>query len=343
MAVDETNMEYHVGEYIAVVWHDAESPEEEAFEQGSSRGRKRPRREEMDDSNIEIVDEDNELVNLDDSSMAKVLECRAMSPENVYLRINWLYRPEETEEGRQPWHGDDEVIPSTHMQIIDATTCNGRVDVIKWEPGIEGGPKQRRRYWWRQTLDTIGKETLSSIEDDYCICGRPTDLSKGVFAKDMIQCTSDDCAGWMHTSCVTHAAKAQVLSKIANDESPFENVEVPSAGQKISDPFVNEATNSIRANISNFTAGLVSMVTPSSTVTTPAAAVAATSTSHTRARRRGKGRKKEEDEESIEAQVDHETCQIQLVEVATKKKISVPVTCLFCHQGVKPAAEESAA
>lgn len=330
--VDETSIEYNVGDYVAVCYE-----LDEDSEQGPAKRRKRtPPEQQLDESNIEIVDEDNDLVNIDECGLAKVIECRAADSEHVYLRIIWLYRPEETEDGRQPWQAEDELIPSTHMQIVDAVTCNGSIQVHKWEPGVEGGPVQRRRFWWRQTLDTIGKGKLSSIEDD-CICERPTDLSQGIWAKDMIQCTDDECEGWMHTACVCNAAKAQVLADIENDDSPFEKIEDPSVIDNtldIPDPFEETTSNGIRGHINSFTAGLVSMMTPSSSRTTPAAPPS----QNRRSDRKGKSKRKDDNsDDSIAAEVDPETCQIQLVEVETKKKISVPVTCLFCHETLKPA------
>lgn len=306
-------------------------------EQGPSKRQKRLEEEEdIEEPEIEIVDEDSDAVYLDDCALAKVLECRAADPEHVYLRIIWLYRPEETGDGRQPWQAEDEVIPSTHMQIIDATACNGRISVKEWEPGVDCGPVTRRKFYWRQTLDTLGKGKLSSIEG-HCLCERPTDLSKGIWAKDMIKCTNDECEAWMHTSCLCNAAQAQVLADMENDDSPFENVEEPGMEEKtldIPDPFENTTINGIRGHINSFTAGLVSMVTPSSSRIAPAPE--APISQNRRSDRKGKGKKKADDEIAVMAEVEHETCQMQLTEVATKKRVSVPVVCLFCHEGLKP-------
>jgi len=225
------------------------------------------------------------------------------------------------------------------MQIINATTCNGRLEVKEWEPGVDCGPFERRRFWWRQTLDTIGKGKLSSIED-HCICERPADLSKGMWAKDMIQCTNDECEGWMHTSCLCNAAQAQVLAEMENDDSPFDRVEEPGLEEKktlgIPDPFENRADDGIREHINNFTANLVGMMTPNSARIAPEP----TTSQNRRSNRKGKGKKKQDDEIAVVAEVDHETRQMQLVEVATKKKISVPVVCLFCHESLKPPAKK---
>lgn len=90
---------------------------------------------------------------------AKVLEVRALDEEHVYLRISWLNRPEDLVGGRQPHHGRLELIPSNEMDVIDAMTVNGRLDVVRWDESQEDALLPAAdQFFWRQTLDyTTGK------------------------------------------------------------------------------------------------------------------------------------------------------------------------------------------
>ena len=97
-------------------------------------------------------------VNLDtsvsrDCWVAKVLEIRARGPSHVYLRVLWLYWPEELKEGRNDYHSSLELVASNHMEIMDATTVTDKAEVSRvmedyTEPPIEG-------LFWRQQLDVL--------------------------------------------------------------------------------------------------------------------------------------------------------------------------------------------
>jgi hypothetical protein len=86
--------------------------------------------------------------------VANVVEVRAQNAWNVWVRIEWFYRPDELPGGRQPYHGKREVIKSSVQDIISAHTVAGHADVTHWEEmddakdsdGIDG-------LFWRQTFD----------------------------------------------------------------------------------------------------------------------------------------------------------------------------------------------
>lgn len=93
--------------------------------------------------------------------VAKVLEIKAGDEQHVYLRIFWMYRPEDLPGGRQPYHGRNELIASNDMQIIDATTVQGKASVRRWvEQDDENEVFDRDTLFWRQTWD-INKKKLS--------------------------------------------------------------------------------------------------------------------------------------------------------------------------------------
>jgi hypothetical protein len=98
--------------------------------------------------------------------VARVLEVRAGDEQHVYLRIYWLYRPEDLPGGRRDYHGRNELIASNDMQIIDAMTVNAKANVRHWvelEDKSEVFPGDQ--LFWRQTynLRPKGRESPLSV------------------------------------------------------------------------------------------------------------------------------------------------------------------------------------
>jgi hypothetical protein len=62
----------------------------------------------------------------DDDWVARILEIRASDEHHVYARVYWMYWPDELPEGtldgkkyvrgRQPYHGNNELIASNHSE-----------------------------------------------------------------------------------------------------------------------------------------------------------------------------------------------------------------------------------
>ena len=50
----------------------------------------------------------------------------------MFIRVVWLNRPEDLDSGRKPYHGKNELIPTNQMDIIDAFSVNGSLDVVHW-------------------------------------------------------------------------------------------------------------------------------------------------------------------------------------------------------------------
>jgi hypothetical protein len=64
-----------------------------------------------------------------------------------------LYRPEDLPGGRQPHHGESELIASNHMDIIEALSVADRADVIHWDENPEKPWPPKEQLFWRQTFD----------------------------------------------------------------------------------------------------------------------------------------------------------------------------------------------
>lgn len=83
---------------------------------------------------ILVKHDDSEDAKIDVAAQwkARVLEVRALDSEHVFIRVAWLNRPEDLDSGRKPYHGKNELIPTNQMDIIDAFSVNGSVDVVHW-------------------------------------------------------------------------------------------------------------------------------------------------------------------------------------------------------------------
>src|SRR5271169_4881802 len=80
------------------------------------------------------------------------------------LQVVWLYWPEDLPnamdglkmaKGCRSYHGQYELIPSNHMDVIDVCTFAGIASVEQWvEEDDEASPKG---LYWRQTFDVRRK------------------------------------------------------------------------------------------------------------------------------------------------------------------------------------------
>ncbi|KAL9113415.1 MAG: hypothetical protein Q9227_002456 [Pyrenula ochraceoflavens] len=137
--------------------------------------------------------------------IAKVLEVRAVDPQHVYLRVFWLYWPEELPGGRQAHHGDSEVVMSNHMEIVDAMTVAGKVDVSHWRE--EDGEEELAQLYWRQTYNVQGNGKLSEPRR-HCIC-------EDHYNPDttLLKCPDPQCGIWLHENCLIEDILAKTYSE----------------------------------------------------------------------------------------------------------------------------------
>ncbi|KAF2831080.1 hypothetical protein CC86DRAFT_366554 [Ophiobolus disseminans] len=150
---------------------------------------------------VNITEDDNESKDVSQYAFARILEVRAGDASHVFLRVYYLYKPEELPEGRQPHHGDSELIASNHMDIIEAMTVVDRAEVVHWDENPENSEWPLRDQWfWRQTYD-IEKpkaQQLSKLRQ-YCIDKAPCNPDE-----PLINCSS--CAKWLHAHCLEEKA-----------------------------------------------------------------------------------------------------------------------------------------
>jgi hypothetical protein len=87
--------------------------------------------------------------------VAKVLGVRGKDERNVFVLIQWLYRPEDLEAplGREPHHGSFELIASNYLQVIDARKFLLLIEASK--PNAHMFSPRRIGRWTRQ-IKTLG-------------------------------------------------------------------------------------------------------------------------------------------------------------------------------------------
>jgi hypothetical protein len=148
---------------------------------------------------------------------ARVLECRARNParkseknvsESVFLRVYWMYWPEELPGGRKVYHGRSEVIASNQMEIVDAMTVSEKVGVL-FMAEDEIVPPMHNGLYWRQRFDVYGEKT--SPLKKYCICQGHCNPDEA-----MVQCSNTSCRQWQHKECILNATLDRVWKEITN-------------------------------------------------------------------------------------------------------------------------------
>ncbi|EXK77692.1 hypothetical protein FOQG_17606 [Fusarium oxysporum f. sp. raphani 54005] len=155
-----------------------------------------------------------------DEWVARILEIRASDEHHVYARVYWMYWPDELPadtvdgkkkvQGRQPYHGVNELIASNHMDIINVVSVTGLATVHQWiESDIKKIPKG---LYWRQAFDCRNLQ-LSSVEL-ICECQEPANPDKIV-----LECTNSKCGKSLHEECITHKVLIQVHERLGLDKA----------------------------------------------------------------------------------------------------------------------------
>lgn len=145
---------------------------------------------------------------------ARVLEIKGHDQEHVYLRVMWFYLPENLPHGREEYHGDNELIASNDMSIVDGSGVIGLADIPRWIESDEDQPPKPDSPFWRQTYDKItGRLSVSQPPFPLFSFAANMKASKELpmhctcydFRNPdapLIHCTDPDCAVRMHQHCI---------------------------------------------------------------------------------------------------------------------------------------------
>lgn len=150
---------------------------------------------------------------------ARILEIRALDNTHVYLRLFWFYSPDDLPQGRKLYHGDEELIASNDMDIVDACRIVGHAEISHWKETDSDDLPDYGSFYWRQTYDvTTGKLSVRQPHlslfpspfttatnhspppqdlETHCICAEPHDPEV-----PLIRCTNPSCGLRMHQGCI---------------------------------------------------------------------------------------------------------------------------------------------
>ncbi|KAI4122478.1 MAG: hypothetical protein LQ338_005803 [Usnochroma carphineum] len=146
-------------------------------------------------------------------TVARILEIRALDPQNVYVRLFWLYRPQEVPGalgGSKTYHGERELMVSDHMEIVDALRVVAPVRVVQWrEQDKLQVPKDGMYY--RQMYSCVSHNV--SRLPTHCVCKQPINPER--FA---IQCTNPGCLILLHEHCICAYALSKLQLKYSSSQ-----------------------------------------------------------------------------------------------------------------------------
>ncbi|KAL2260131.1 hypothetical protein VTK26DRAFT_5958 [Humicola hyalothermophila] len=155
----------------------------------------------------------------DDDWVARILEIRASDEHHVYARVYWMYWPDELPQGthdgkkivqgRQPYHGMNELVASNHMDIINVVSVTSQAQVKQWFE--ENEEEIQNALYWRQAFDVRTYE-LSSVEL-VCSCNTPANPDKM-----LVGCTANGCKKWMHEQCIIDNALKATFNRLGTDK-----------------------------------------------------------------------------------------------------------------------------
>ncbi|KAK9319394.1 hypothetical protein V1517DRAFT_332763 [Lipomyces orientalis] len=135
--------------------------------------------------------------------IGRVLEIRASDPSHVYVRVFWMYWPNELPGGRRYYHGKKELVASNHMDVIDAMAVAAKATVSHW---LELDDEDKLTdLFWRQRYDSYNNELMPIRK--HCKCKRYYNPDT-----TMIWCSS--CSNWLHEACVIDDVKNRYKNDI---------------------------------------------------------------------------------------------------------------------------------
>ncbi|KAL2133650.1 hypothetical protein VTI74DRAFT_1965 [Chaetomium olivicolor] len=151
--------------------------------------------------------------------VAYILEIRASDIYHVYARVYWMYWPDDLLEGthdgtmsiqgRQSYHGIDELIASNHMDIINVVSVASKAVVGHWDE--RNDEEIQCALYWRQAYDIRTRE-LSTV-DVVCSCKTPANPDK-----TLLRCSARKCMAWMHEQCLIDSALAISYKRLGTEK-----------------------------------------------------------------------------------------------------------------------------
>ncbi|KAJ6445678.1 ebs-bah-phd domain-containing protein [Purpureocillium lavendulum] len=188
------------------------------------------------------------LLQSTDYWVAKILEVRALDEHHVYARVYWMYSPDELPpntldgkkvvSGRQPYHGQNELIASNHMDVINVVSVAMRAAVNQWVE-TDDDQVQESLYWrqafdcrtsqlsvchlclWKLAMDNFVLTCPTQSVELTCKCKTPANPDK-----TLVGCTNSGCETWLHYDCLLHDVLTRVYDELGTDK-PHKSNDLP--------------------------------------------------------------------------------------------------------------------
>jgi hypothetical protein len=150
----------------------------------------------------------------DNMWVGRLQQAKADSAQKVWLRVFWLYWPEELPMGPQHYHGQSELVLSNYTDIIDATTISGPADISYWDEMKDGDEdKDLNALYWRQTFDVskMGPKQKGglSVLRKHCICRKEYNPDETMF-----KCLNSACGIWNHLECLQNELRRDLETRL---------------------------------------------------------------------------------------------------------------------------------
>lgn len=151
--------------------------------------------------------------------VARIAQVKANAASKVFVRLFWLYWPEELpaspghKAGRLPHHGAREVVLSNHSDIIDATSISSMAELTHWdEDDDESDPQKDAELFYRSTLNFAKGGARSEVRK-HCKCNEPFNPD----GKPMYRCNVVTCSTWNHEDCLLDSITETLVEKASNN------------------------------------------------------------------------------------------------------------------------------
>merc|ERR1711865_359563 len=138
---------------------------------------------------------------IDQPYIGKVVAIEMENKSNqTMLKLQWYYHPEESNCGRQTFHGGKELFLSDHTDEQKLECVEGVVQVHSLKEYEELSTITSSDYFWRYSYKASTGEFRPKSVPVFCTCEEPynPDIS-------MIEC--ETCNEWFHLACVNLGPK----------------------------------------------------------------------------------------------------------------------------------------
>jgi hypothetical protein len=144
--------------------------------------------------------------------IAMIMEARAETPRNVYVRVMYAYWPEELPQGRQPHHGMKEIVMSNRIDILKAQSINGKIKVERIDDAVESVDG----IYWRQTFDISKRPAGRNQEPGILSKLRTHCRCRQSMNPDQTMYICRYCTMWNHDDCLIQDVLEKAWAKHKN-------------------------------------------------------------------------------------------------------------------------------